>query len=165
MAPGIEPDRRALMDEWRSANDHVLELEQHERGWTDAPTLDPLPPEFAPLQAQVLADPIFQRSFAVVPTTIAMVNLTGWSCSRSILTWTMYGALKMTLVRRQLQKLYSDYVYHLTILSHLYSLCALLLEMFTYSNHLLKTLDSAKQPCSAAIKFHHIRHKGQYPAY
>ena len=64
-----------LVAEWRSANDHVHELEQQEAGWADAPEIAPLSGEFADALPQLIADPIFQRCFNVVPTTIGMVEL------------------------------------------------------------------------------------------
>src|SRR5713226_2367517 len=74
-ANGQNLDRRALMDEWRLANDHLKMLEQHEAGWPDHPQIGDIPQHLHSLQAQVLADPMFQRSFDLLPTAIGMVEL------------------------------------------------------------------------------------------
>lgn len=72
---GDKLDVRAITDEWRAANDHVRELEQLESGWADRPATTELPPQLASLMQKLLADPIFHRSFAIVPTTVSMVEL------------------------------------------------------------------------------------------
>lgn len=65
----------ALVAEWTTANDRVLELERTEAGAADSPSIQSLPTELNALRDRVLADPIFQRSYSLVPTTIRMVNL------------------------------------------------------------------------------------------
>jgi len=72
---GQKADLRALADEWRSANDHIRELEEQEAGWADRPVIGTLPPHLEDLRTRVLADPIFQRSFAIVPSDIGIVEL------------------------------------------------------------------------------------------
>lgn len=67
-------DHRILMDEWRSANDHVKVLEKQEAGWPDNPIIDDLPPQLHPLRAQVDADLMYQHTF-VLPHTVGMVEL------------------------------------------------------------------------------------------
>jgi hypothetical protein len=74
-ANGQNLDRRALMDEWRSANDHLKVLEQQEAGWPDHPQIGDIPPHLHSFRAQVLADPMFQRAFDLLPTSIGMVEL------------------------------------------------------------------------------------------
>src|SRR5438067_285941 len=74
-ANGQNLDRRSLMDEWRSANDHLKTLEQHEAGWPNHPQIDDIPAHLHSFRAQVLADPMFQRAFDLLPTTIGMVEL------------------------------------------------------------------------------------------
>ena len=74
-ANGQNLDRRALMDEWRLANDHLRMLEHQESGWPDGPEIGDLPSNLHSLQAQVFADPMFQHSFELLPTTIGMVDL------------------------------------------------------------------------------------------
>ena len=72
---GRNDDKAALMDAWRAGNDRVLELEQTEVGFPDAITLGPLPVELEPLVERVLGDPIVQRTYALAPIEIAMVEL------------------------------------------------------------------------------------------
>lgn len=74
-ANGQNLDRRALMDEWRSANDHLKVLEQQEAGWPDQPRIGDIPPHLHSLRAQVLTDPMFQRAFDLLPLTLGMVEL------------------------------------------------------------------------------------------
>ena len=72
---GNAQDLTELSNRWRVANDHIRELERREAGFADAPPLLPLPPELELLRTQVLADPIYRRSFQVVPSEIAMIEL------------------------------------------------------------------------------------------
>jgi hypothetical protein len=72
---GAPPDVRLLSDEWRAANDHVRELEGREAGVADAPTIAALPPELTALASRVQADPMLQRSFGIVSTSLGMVEL------------------------------------------------------------------------------------------
>jgi hypothetical protein len=72
---GEAADPRLLADEWRKANDHIRELEKREVGWADNPTIAPLPKRLEPLMTQVLADPMFQRGFNIVPVDIGTVEL------------------------------------------------------------------------------------------
>lgn len=74
-ANGQNLDRRALMDEWRLANDHLKMLEQQEAGWPDHPQIDDVPPHLHSLQAQVFADPMFQHAYDLLPATIGMIEL------------------------------------------------------------------------------------------
>jgi hypothetical protein len=64
-----------VANEWRTANDHIRELEARESGWADNAPIEPLPASLEPLAQQVLADPIFQRAFALLPTKLGMVEL------------------------------------------------------------------------------------------
>src|SRR5712691_4711005 len=72
---GDKADMRQLADEWRSANDHIKELEKQEAGAADAPRVSAIPADLDSLLSQVLADPIFRRSFNIVPTTVGVVEL------------------------------------------------------------------------------------------
>jgi hypothetical protein len=72
---GQAADLRLLAEEWRKANDHILELEKKEAGLADNPPITIITPTAYPLIANVLADPMFQRSFAIVPTEIGLVEL------------------------------------------------------------------------------------------
>lgn len=64
-----------LMDEWRHANDHIRELEATEKGWADNPAVNPLPESMSNLKEKATKDPIFRRSFSMVPSDISMVEL------------------------------------------------------------------------------------------
>jgi hypothetical protein len=72
---GQAADKRALADAWRESNRHIRELETAEAGIADAATTSPLPTDLDELAAQVLGDPIVQRSFALTPIEIAVVDL------------------------------------------------------------------------------------------
>jgi hypothetical protein len=72
---GQTADVSALAAEWRTANDHIQQLEQFEAGLANGVTLSPIPDSLGPLQDLVLADPIFRRSYGLVPSEIAMVEL------------------------------------------------------------------------------------------
>lgn len=65
----------ALADGWRSANDRIRQLERDEAGWADNPKFDPVPEALHSLRDKVLVDPIVQRTFAVVPFEIGIVDL------------------------------------------------------------------------------------------
>jgi len=75
MAPGTSADFAALSREWRAANDRVRELEKTEAGFADNPPTLPLPEALRPLEIQLRAEPVFERSFCFVPNEIAMVEL------------------------------------------------------------------------------------------
>src|SRR5437867_5321324 len=70
-----EADLGILARDWRAANDHVRHLEQTEKGSADSPQVSSVDESLRPLVDHVYADPIFQRSFAIVPTEIAIVEL------------------------------------------------------------------------------------------
>ena len=72
---GQSADHRILADEWRSANDHIQELEKKETGLADKPLISSLPSSLQSLGSKVTTDPIFKRSFNIVPATIGMVEL------------------------------------------------------------------------------------------
>jgi hypothetical protein len=64
-----------VANEWRTANDHIRELEARESGLADNAFIEPLLAPLEPLAQQLLADPIFQRAFALLPTKLGMVEL------------------------------------------------------------------------------------------
>jgi hypothetical protein len=68
-------DRRALAADWRAAHDRLAQLRRAEEDWADDVRPQPLPAALEPLAAEVAADPIFQTSFAVLPTRVALVEL------------------------------------------------------------------------------------------
>ena len=68
-------DRRALMDQWRLANDHIRELEQSESGIADGVAIEPLTEPLVARAASLLIDPCVANTYSVVPCEIAMVEL------------------------------------------------------------------------------------------
>ena len=72
---GNTQDLSELPNRWRSANDHIHELEIREAGIADSPPVLLLPPELESLRSKVLEDPIYRRSFQVVPSEIALIEL------------------------------------------------------------------------------------------
>jgi hypothetical protein len=72
---GQAQEMSALADRWRRANDHIHNLEVREAGWADSPTLGSIPTEQQTLRDSVLADPMYRRSFQIVPAEISIVEL------------------------------------------------------------------------------------------
>lgn len=72
---GDAADVGALSEEWRDANDHIRELERQEAGLGDNLEIGSLPPELDELRARVLADPIYKRSFSIVPASVGVVEV------------------------------------------------------------------------------------------
>jgi hypothetical protein len=72
---GHAADQGELTAEWRRANDHLRTLETTEVGIADKPPIRDLPPDLAPLAAEVLRDPILQQAFRLVPARIGLVDL------------------------------------------------------------------------------------------
>jgi hypothetical protein len=66
---------KQLADEWRAANDHIKALQKSEEKWADNPPIKPIPEELASLAADVLSDPIFQKTYATVPVDLGLVEL------------------------------------------------------------------------------------------
>jgi len=79
----VSEDPKDLAEQWRRATDRRAQLERDEEHWTNQlpatakkpPELQPLSPEMTERVPQVLADPVFQRAFAIVRTRIAMAPL------------------------------------------------------------------------------------------
>jgi hypothetical protein len=72
---GRNGDERALMDEWRHGNDHLLALAETEAGYADGIEFGETPEELAPLVARALADPVMQRDYALAPVSIEWIEL------------------------------------------------------------------------------------------
>jgi hypothetical protein len=72
-APGLH-NQRALMDEWRLANDHIRDLEEQEVGWADGHPPSALGDDLLPFAAEVEGNLNVQQSFAL-PTSIGIVEL------------------------------------------------------------------------------------------
>jgi hypothetical protein len=70
-----EADAGAIAEQWRTANDHVRELELSEAGYADDPAIGDLPNGIRPVCARLAADPVFRRAYGVVPVAIRMVEL------------------------------------------------------------------------------------------
>jgi hypothetical protein len=68
-------DVGALATEWRSANDHVRQLEADERGLADGPEISPVPAELQELAAVVAGDPAIKRAFETLPWRLGLVEL------------------------------------------------------------------------------------------
>jgi hypothetical protein len=72
---GRSADRRALIEEWTSANNYIRILEEKEAGWADNPKIDALPGHLHPLRDEFLTNPLIQHSFRSVPIEIGVVEL------------------------------------------------------------------------------------------
>jgi hypothetical protein len=68
-------DKRALIAEWRTANEHLQALEETETGLADQIDVRPLGREMALLAEELVKDPRFHRTFHELPTHFAMVEL------------------------------------------------------------------------------------------
>lgn len=75
MVVGELPAKRALVDEWRAANDHYHELELAEAGVADEIECKALPKALSALADEVRADTRFETSFDTMPTSFEMVEL------------------------------------------------------------------------------------------
>jgi hypothetical protein len=89
--------RRALIDEWRAANDYCEELVVREAGVADMAECSALEPELAPLVAQLVADARYRRTFDILPTRIAMVELDRLVVCQNHVTYDFVEALKPRL--------------------------------------------------------------------
>lgn len=72
---GASISQGTLAAEWRAANDHLKKLEVTEAGFADDPRITEISKSQHGLIKEVLDDPIFRRSFQLVPTDIAIVEL------------------------------------------------------------------------------------------
>jgi len=68
-------DDGALMDAWRRANDHLLELAETEAGYADGVEFGEMPAELAPLAAKALADPVMRRDYSLAPVSVEWIEL------------------------------------------------------------------------------------------
>lgn len=66
---------RALVDEWRAANDVYFELETKEAGLAETIDVRPLAPACRPLEKALRAEPRFIEAFAELPVTLELVEL------------------------------------------------------------------------------------------
>jgi hypothetical protein len=72
-AQGAAADISQLGNEWRTANDHIRDLEASEPGIADNPSL--AEPDEKALADRVLTHPVVRKTFAVVPYSIKIVEL------------------------------------------------------------------------------------------
>jgi hypothetical protein len=72
---GATADQGKLMKSWRDANDHVRDLENTEANIADDAPISDLPSELVARAQDLLASPIAQEAFKLLPTTIKMVEL------------------------------------------------------------------------------------------
>lgn len=72
---GQDVDIPRLAEEWREANDHIQELEEREPGWADNPEVRPIPEDLAPSVERLQEDPVYQRAFRIIPSTLGVVEL------------------------------------------------------------------------------------------
>ena len=72
---GKELNRAALVDEWRAASDYFFDLEESEANFADTVDVRDLDPALQPLAEAVESDSRFRRTFDVLPTRFAMVEL------------------------------------------------------------------------------------------
>lgn len=68
-------DVGALAESWRQANRHVEELRAGEPDYANDPEIGELAEHLRPRGERVLADPIIQRSFSIVPVKVGVVEL------------------------------------------------------------------------------------------
>jgi len=74
-ADGATVNLGTLSDEWRAANQRILQLENEEAGAANSPNILPLPDELKPLAEQLMNAGPFKRSFELVPVSVAMIEL------------------------------------------------------------------------------------------
>ena len=72
---GDRSDVRALVDEWRAANDHYFDLETSEAGIADEIEIRDLDASCAPLAERLFAEPRFAKAFEELPVRLALVEL------------------------------------------------------------------------------------------
>jgi hypothetical protein len=63
------------MEAWRAANDHIRDLEASEMGFANGAAVGALSAELKPLAESALTDPLVQRTYALAPIEVAMVEL------------------------------------------------------------------------------------------
>ena len=72
---GDKADIRALVDEWRAANDHYFDLESSEAGVADEIEIRDIDPSCAPLAERLFQEPRFAKAFEELPVRLALVEL------------------------------------------------------------------------------------------
>jgi hypothetical protein len=97
VADGRSSPRSASVDEWRAANDHYYELETTEAGIADGIEIRDLPPSLEALAGRVRADPCYRRTYDMLPTRFAMVELKKLVVSQLHVNLTHVGRLRAGL--------------------------------------------------------------------
>lgn len=72
---GQSTDLGALASEWRTANNRIHELESIESGIANDATIMEIDDKLESLKSSVLENPFFKKSFALIPSTIGVVEL------------------------------------------------------------------------------------------
>ena len=72
---GRSLERRALIEEWTSANNVIRLLEENEAGWADNPKIGAIGPHLEHLLNEFLKDPLLEHSFRSVPIEVGIVEL------------------------------------------------------------------------------------------
>lgn len=90
-------DRKALTDEWRTANDYYDELEQTEAGYAEQTPHQELNPLMDALAAKVKIDSRYLHTFDTLPTTIGMVELARLVVYQTHVTGNFIESLKARL--------------------------------------------------------------------
>jgi hypothetical protein len=94
---GQAADQAALTQEWRVANNHLSTIEKIEAGIADKPSELPLPTGMQPFAERVLAEPMFQQTFRLVPTRVVMVELDRLVVFQKFINLGFIAALKASL--------------------------------------------------------------------
>ena len=96
---GEDIKRSILVDEWREANDYYYDLSEREAGIADKLTVRPMDKKLQPIIDEITADIRFQRTFDVLPTKFAMVELDKIIVSQHHIDITHTARLQATLGR------------------------------------------------------------------
>ncbi len=105
-AQGAAADLSQLGDEWRTANDHIQELEQTESGIADNPSM--AEPDEKALVDQVMSHPVVKKSFSVVPYSVKIVELDRLVVHQKHINIDFVAQLKSSMGgRRDIESVYS----------------------------------------------------------
>lgn len=91
------PNRKSLIDQWRAANDVYEELAKCEAGVADMSECSALHHSLEPLVEELIADPRYRRTFDILPTRIAMVELDRMVICQNHVTYNFVEELKLRL--------------------------------------------------------------------
>lgn len=88
---------KLLIDEWRAANDYYEELAKREAGIADMIECSAVDRSLEPLVEELMADPRYRRTFDVLPTRVAMVELDRLVVCQNHVTYNFVEDLKLRL--------------------------------------------------------------------